>query len=194
MQPSTSRTIIKVLSTLALALISALHGGPLLLTIALGFGAIGDGFLSLRDEKGFLPGLGAFLVGHICFVMLFLSLGQGIEHITVAPWRMITAILMVLYTFYMGHKLIPRLGSLKVPVLLYIFVIFCMGLATLTLQFSWPLYLTMFGALLFIISDSILAHELFIIEKGNPILKVTAPVLWFSYWGGQALIAAGILL
>ncbi|MEE9313831.1 MAG: lysoplasmalogenase [Rhizobiaceae bacterium] len=195
LQPSSAlRTIIKTVSTLCLSLIALIGGGPILLIVALGFGALGDAFLSLRDEKGFLPGLGSFLIGHLCFVVLFMEMGQGFDLFFQDPWRIVAALFMIGFTLYMVQKLLPKLGALTIPVLLYMVVIFCMGIATLSLPLAWPTSLVMSGALFFIASDSILAHELFLIPKGSPILRITAPVLWFFYWGGQALIAAGVLL
>lgn len=52
--------------------------GPLLLAVALLLCAIGDYFLSLDDDR-FVAGLSAFLVGHIAYILLFASIGGGLE-------------------------------------------------------------------------------------------------------------------
>jgi uncharacterized membrane protein YhhN len=50
------------------------------------------------------------------------------------------------------------------------------------------------GAALFVISDLVLASELFRIPEGAPIRRITAPVVWWTYAGAQALIVTGLLL
>ena len=45
----------------------------MLLTIALGFSALGDAFLANKGERNFLFGLGAFLLAHLAYTGLFVS-------------------------------------------------------------------------------------------------------------------------
>lgn len=46
------------------------------------------------------------------------------------------------------------------------------------------------GAALFILSDLMLALQLFVV-KGEAVLRMLALALWSAYWTGQALILWG---
>lgn len=192
--PSGLRTIVKAIPVSALALVSSLAGGPPLLTFALGFGAIGDVFLSREGQRNFLLGLASFLVGHICFAALFYRLGAGGDLLASEPWRLGAVIGLALFAAFMAVRLYPNLKELALPVMAYICVIFVMGLSALTISADFPLGLVISGAALFIASDAILAFDLFIIDRTSLIRKIAAPALWFLYWGGQILIAAAIVL
>jgi uncharacterized membrane protein YhhN len=52
----------------------------------------------------------------------------------------------------------------------------------------------MLGAMLFVVSDFVLATELFRLPQDAPVRAVTAPIVWWTYVGAQALIVTGILL
>ena len=66
-----------------------------------------------------------------------------------------------------------------------------MGAATLRLE---PAYLlVLLGALMFIASDVILSFQLFVRPADAPKPALPSIALWFLYYGGQALIAWGVL-
>jgi len=157
--PSLLRSVVKTSAILLLALISYLSSGPFFLTLALLFGATGDAFLSLRRSQGFLPGLAAFLIGHLCFVLLFIPSAEPLSTLLTQYWR--SAIFM--------------------------------GITALMLPGLPPLRWAIIGSLLFIASDSILSIELFLLESASRLKNLTSPLLWFLYWGGQALIALAFL-
>lgn len=185
--PSATKSIIKFVPVACLALISIVEGAPLYLSVGLALGAIGDVFLSFDSEKGFLPGLGAFLCGHIAFVILFVDSGLGVQILLKDQWRIAVAIALALLALGMSWKLSPNLGKLVFPVFTYILVIFAMGTAVLTLSID-ELGLAILGAGMFIASDVILSCEIFLLDKQNRIRTITSPLLWFLYWGGQVLI------
>lgn len=193
-KPSLARSLIKTLPIASLALLSFLLSGPTLLTAGLFLGATGDAFLSLDEEKGFLPGLGSFLIGHLCFVILFVSHGEGHEVFSIEVWRLAALAFLWVLAIHVTRKLLPNLGDMKIPVLAYITVIIAMGLAALQLPLVWPVSLAIPGAAMFIASDMILSVELFIMRDDSPARRLSAPSLWFLYWGGQSLIAAAFLL
>jgi uncharacterized membrane protein YhhN len=80
---------------------------------------------------------------------------------------------------------------LKPAVLAYVLAIVAMVVASLLLpSLRWPAAV---GALAFMASDAVLALDLF---KGVKLLgspRLTAWAVWFLYFGGQALIAYGML-
>ncbi len=86
--------------------------------------------------------------------------------------------------------LAPRTGELRWPVRGYVAVITLMALAALTLPAArWPALL---GALLFLLSDLLLALELFVLSGKGP-KRAAGYALWSAYWSGQALILWGMV-
>ena len=73
---SSQKTLVKIVPVLALALISFAGNGPMILTVALLFGAVGDACLSRDGVPFFLGGLTSFLLGHLGFCILFLQSGN----------------------------------------------------------------------------------------------------------------------
>ena len=70
-------------------------------------------------------------------------------------------------------------------------IILVMGAAALRLE---PAYLlVLLGALMFIASDVILSFQLFVRPADAPKPALPSIALWFLYYGGQALIAWGVL-
>jgi uncharacterized membrane protein YhhN len=184
--PSALRTLVKTAATGALAVLAYLQGGGPLLAIALALCAIGDAFLA-GDPKRWLPfGLAAFLAGHLVYVLLFWrERGPAGTHF----W--IVAPLVVLAAGALLARLWGALGALKPAVVAYVLAIVAMVGASLLLPaLCWPATI---GALAFMASDAILSFDLF---KGGKLLsspRLTAWAVWFLYFGGQALIAWGML-
>ncbi len=188
--PNNLRTIVKTLSIGSLAVLSWQMGGPSGLTIALALSALGDFFLAHDGEKYFLPGLGAFLAAHIAYCILFWSIGGGITVIFQSNIALAMAGFFVLTAILALAQLFSHLGPLKTPVVVYVLAITAMGLMALTLPGQ---FWVVIGAILFMISDFILAQEQFMLAQDSPLRRITSPLLWSCYWIGQALIAASIL-
>ena len=184
--PSFSRTLIKTAATGALAVLAYWQGGGPLLAIALALCAIGDAFLA-GDPKRWLPfGLAAFLAGHLAYVLLFWRERGAVDTVF---WA--TAPLVVLAAAVMLWRLWPSLGALKPAVALYVAAIVAMvALSLLLPRFRWP---ATAGALAFMASDAILSFDLFKGAKLAGSARLTAWAVWFLYFGGQAMIAWGML-
>jgi uncharacterized membrane protein YhhN len=185
--PSFLRTLVKTAAVGALALLAYLEGGGPWLAVALALCAAGDAFLA-GDPKRWLPfGLAAFLAGHVVYVLLFWrerGPAAGPAFWAVAP-------LVVLAAAVMLAQLWRSLGALKPAVVLYVLAIVAMVAASLLLpRLRWPATI---GALAFMASDAILSFDLFKGAKlfGSP--RLTAWAVWFLYFGGQAMIAWGML-
>ncbi|MBN1934808.1 MAG: lysoplasmalogenase [Anaerolineae bacterium] len=143
---------------------------------------IGDMLLMFPGNKRFLlSGLIVFLLGHVAYTITFLCVGR--VHVADLASLAVLAVLAVLVFV----SLRPNLGAMQIPVGLYIAVISLMvnrAIATLydptfaTAQ-GWMIAI---GALLFYISDLILAYGRF----GKP-LKYHRISLAF-YYTGQVLI------
>lgn len=120
----------------------------------------GDVFLALPQKKMFLYGLFSFLSGHIIYIFAFLFLGKASPGLFVVLF----AIILVSGAFY--YWLIPFLGPMKIPVLLYVIVISIMLAAAWSVTGNSGLLLsgrTMIaaGALSFYLSDMFVARDRF---------------------------------
>lgn len=189
--PDALRSVIKTTATGALALASLLAGGPWLLVLALSLGAVGDFFLSRPGQGAFLKGLIAFALSHLVYVALFVGMpGRlGLFQLTLEGWLVLAG--LVLLALSTVRWLLPHAGKLRGPVAAYVLVITAMGVAALHLG---PAFRSAaLGAAMFLASDVILSVQLFRLEPGTLAHRRAGQAVWPLYWGGQALIAAGIL-
>ena len=120
------------------------------------FSMAGDIFLMLPSDR-FIQGLASFLIGHLFYIAAF-TYGRRFR---VSPWVPAT---FACYGVLIFLVLRPNLGDVTVPVAVYIVVILAMGWQAWerrgVLGTSGAM-LALVGAILFIISDSILALNKF---------------------------------
>ena len=157
-----------------------------LILIGLIFCLGGDVFLALPREKMFLCGLVAFLLGHVFYGIGFFS-AVGLNGWTAVG---LAATLVVGAGIYRWLK--PHLGSMKIPVIVYIVVISIMVAGALTV-FGQPTlnrpgrWLLLSGALSFYVSDLFVARDRFIkIDFTNRLLGLPL------YYVGQFCIAFSV--
>jgi uncharacterized membrane protein YhhN len=185
--PSVTRTMMKAMSVAFLGVIAFFAGGPLLLVVALLLCALGDAFLSM-EEKWLQPGIAAFAGGHIIYIVLFINLGAGVGY---DVFRIVLQIALLGAAGFYFYWIRSSLGAMRVPVSIYFGIIALMTLLALGLpQAHW---LVTLGALMFLVSDAILAAEMFKIPRESPHRRWTPFAVWGLYWGGQALITLGVL-
>lgn len=187
--PGGLRTAVKTLSVAVLALIALImgQGG---LAVALALCGVGDAWLSRAGDRAFQLGVASFAAGHIAYVALFLSQpGAEFGQIFQAP-QVFAALGVLTVGVVMALRILPAAGDMRVAVGLYIPIILSMGLAALCLPTSPGMALVLSGAALFLISDSLLAVETFLIKTEGPLRRTLARVVWPSYWGAQALFLA----
>lgn len=163
--------------------------GRMLITWALIFSCGGDVFLLFtgNNEIFFMAGLVSFLVAHIFYLLFFLRVKK--QNRPGKPWNPIVVFLMLIYIAVLFYILKPGAGPLKVPVLVYASVLGAMLLAAIH-AFHFPAQLSgafcVTGAMLFVVSDSLLAldkfHESF---KTAPLLVMT------TYCLAQLLLVTG---
>ncbi|MFN8254871.1 MAG: lysoplasmalogenase [Bacteroidales bacterium] len=139
------------------------------------FSLIGD-ILLMRTVDLFVPGLIAFLTAHLFYIYAFWIKKPILKLITCFPFYLYG----LLFFLYLN----PVLGEMKIPVALYILVITTM-LWRSFVQFNrddkmgrWAF----FGALLFVLSDSMIAVTKFI-----DTFYLSSIVIMTTYWGGQFL-------
>ena len=136
----------------------------IILAIALVFSWTGDTLLLFvfKDSIYFVLGLIAFLTAHIFYIVLFtkeLKRANGKIELkkSVLP-------VIIIYLAALLLILIPHLGGLTIPVIIYAIVISTMLYMACLLSFRWPKPASTYlftGAVSFILSDSILAVNKF---------------------------------
>jgi alkenylglycerophosphocholine/alkenylglycerophosphoethanolamine hydrolase len=151
--------------------------------IALALSMLGDICLMFEGDGWFAGGLGSFLLAHVGFVVAFL---KGVS----LAWPPAWTLLPLVYGLGLCAWLLPRAGTLRIPIAVYCVVLLGMTLAAaLRLQTlgGRPAVLAVAGALLFVVSDSALALRKF----AGPYRGAQALIL-STYWASIGLIAASV--
>ena len=183
---SLARSVLKTLPVFAMAGISLSAGGPILLTLALVLCAVGDYFMSLNDDW-FAAGLSAFLAGHIVYIALFFGL-IIFDFDGLTPFSIGAALL---YSILFAILLWRRTGKYRTAVLFYIAVITTMAIFGLLMPGS--LWLITLGALAFVVSDTLLAIRMFILNTDDPRRIALWHTVWWTYIFGQFAILMGVV-
>lgn len=157
-----------------------------LMQVALLFAWLGDVLLMFEGAQFFQLGLGAFLMMQLGYVLVFRDTK------TQAHPSYFLLVLVCVYTLAVLLLIWPQLGGMRIPVMAYLTAIVVMVLTTLfrrgkvsTQSFWWVFG----GAVLFMISDSLIAIE-----------KFYAPVPLREWWvmstylAAQYLIVEGLLI
>lgn len=124
---------------------------------------MGDILLMKGDEPlFFIAGLSSFLVTHVLYIFYFLKYTKGAK--TTLLVKRPGVLLAAAYAAILLYWLIPSLASMLVPVLIYTTVITLMLIAAMATQNRlrpgvWFWFVG--GAILFVISDSVLAFNKF---------------------------------
>ncbi len=173
--------VLKPLTTLLILALAASTTNPVsaqyrdLIVAALALSTLGDVCLMFKGDRWFIGGLSSFLVA--AFML-------GLPGIAV-PWP---AWLVIPYGAAPLWYLLPRAGSLKVPVLVYCAAIFAMVLAAAARYAALggaPAECAVIGAVLFVLSDSSLAIRQF----RGPYPGAQTLIL-STYWLAVGFIAA----
>jgi uncharacterized membrane protein YhhN len=180
--------VFKPLTTALIILVAAIAAAPVppayktFILAGLVFSLAGDVAL-LFPDKGFIAGLAAFLAAHIFYILAFKP----------APGRPLSAgilIPFVLYGLLMFRTLAPSLGGLKFPVFIYTSAISVMAwLAAARFVYAGGMrpLLAFAGAVLFLISDSVLAYDRFARKIGPAQIIILG-----TYFPAQLLISLSI--
>lgn len=189
--PSLRRSFAKTAAVGLLAVLAFVQDGPALLIAALALSAAGDAFLAQEGETPFLAGLASFLLAHVAYVVLFVMAGDGLAILVSQPWRMALCVVGVIAAMALLRRLLPAAGlQMRAPVALYTVAILAMLLAAATMRA--PAILA--GAVLFVVSDSLLAIGRFLLAPGDPRQPALGAAVWVSYYLAQAAITLGFLL
>lgn len=157
--------------------------------LALFFSWAGDVLLLFQDKDAvfFLAGLASFLLAHIFYIVFFHTVRIA-ENVKSYP---IFLVILVVYYGGLIWWLDPYLGDMKLPVRIYGIVISFMCMLALHMLFI-PNKLAgrcmMLGALLFVISDTVLA-----INKFYQPFDLSGLVIMLTYGFAQLLIVTGAI-
>ncbi|WP_206952020.1 lysoplasmalogenase [Trinickia acidisoli] len=190
--PYPDQAAAKVLMCALLFLAAARHeplSERLRLMAALAASAVGDALLALPQLAfSFVGGLGAFLIAHLayCTLLAARSAGAGLWRGS-RSWRRAAVPLLWAAAVAMYFVLFPHLGTLAVPVAVYVLALCAMASFALVAQphgLALPL-----GGLAFVASDAMIGIDRFL---GT--FTGSDYAIWFTYAVAQVSIAAGILL
>jgi uncharacterized membrane protein YhhN len=142
----------------------------------------GDVFLMLPSDH-FLQGLVSFLLAHLCYIAAFTSkTGPRSSALLALPFA--------LYAAAMFWILLPHVGALRWPVVIYGIVLCAMAWRACEMwrqEGGRRALFAFVGAALFVVSDSALAYNRFVGEFGSSRAMVLA-----TYFAAQWLIARSV--
>lgn len=155
------------------------------------FAFMGDVALLFEDRNPlfFITGLVCFLLTHLFYILFFLTIKSAAPSLLKKKPALI--ILVVAYTGGLLFLLVPKLGSLVVPVILYAVILSLMFLCSLHVYHkvnSQAGKLFIWGAALFVVSDSLLA-----INKFYSPLAYAGFFIMLTYCLAQYLIVKGFI-
>lgn len=175
--------------------VSAFADVSLLIAVGMTLGFLGDLFMAkliLKDERHVLGGIGAFGLGHVAYIVAFLLLGNRLGQDAAAPrWVALIAfwLLGLICWYWVIYRPAAERGGLHIASLPYALLLSTTaGIAAgLALQ-DGRLFPVALGALLFLISDLILAARLF----NKTYFRWIDDWVWLTYGPAQMLIVFGV--
>jgi uncharacterized membrane protein YhhN len=148
---------------------------------------LGDVFL-MGKQGCFIAGVLSFLSGHIFYILVFVN---SIYTFKLNYIFIIVALLYISYGIFIFNKLRPFLKTLKIPAILYIISILTMSFTSfirINNFNNYKMLLPFIGSILFVISDTLLAFNIF---KGDS--KRREVYVMLTYILGQTFIILGFL-
>jgi len=185
------RALVYVCKPLTTALILALAlsaAAPVSTTyrVAIAVGLVcslaGDVFLMLPADR-FLQGVASFLLAHLAYLVAFTSdTPLGAEPLLLVPCLLVGAVMLSL--------LWKGLGTMRIPVIVYLVVILAMLWQALTrgvMLGTTGAWLAAGGAALFVVSDAALA-----LDRFRKPYRAAQAVILPTYYAAQLLIACSV--
>ncbi len=157
--------------------------------IGLIFSLTGDVFLMFthKGEIWFMLGLGAFLIAQLFYLLAFFKDGDEVKGVVQRyPWLILP---FLAYAFWFVNMLKPSLANLVLPVGVYAIALVAMAISALNRHgkvVKTSFLLVFFGALFFVISDSVLAYTKFVgpFSKSQVVVMATYGIAQFLLvWG-----------
>jgi len=153
------------------------------LALGLAFSTAGDVLLDL-GPRFFVFGLAAFLGTHLTYICLFVR--NRVAGVRLDPPLLAVLLLVLAYSGTLAAWIVPSVGDLAAPVVLYVCALWAMVSTAILARFKQRMLAI--GAILFLISDSLLA-----INRFKTPLPLAGYLVWITYYLGQCGIALGYL-
>lgn len=153
-----------------------------LILSGLGLSLLGDILVMLPGNKFIKQGLSAFLVGYLLYILAF---SRNIRIVSFLPFMLILALGAVVYLYLYG-----RLDKMRVPVLIYVFVISIMAWLAINRYLNFldqKSLFVMLGGILLLFSESIWG-----INKFRKQFWLAEILILGTYFTGQLCVALSI--
>lgn len=149
-----------------------------LIAAVMAFGALGD---VLLETSGLTIGALAFVAGHVLAMLLYFRNGRP----SITFSQRLLATLVVPLSVFIAVMLVGP--NDKTPIAVY--TVFVSGMAASAWTSRFPRYRAGIGAMMFLVSD------LLIFARLGPLAGSSVPglLIWPLYFGGQVLIAWGVV-
>lgn len=162
------------------------------LYLAMLFSFFGDVLLMFMDqgEIYFIAGLTAFLFAQVFYVISYRHYRYKGSNVTGWHIRMIFSFIIIAYAVILWISLYAHLGEMLLPVTLYTLTIFAMVIMAIfryNRTSPWSFYLVFSGAVIFLLSDSIIAINKFMQPVSYERILVIS-----TYMIAQFLITTGM--
>ncbi|MGE5358816.1 MAG: lysoplasmalogenase [Bacteroidales bacterium] len=177
--PALVGALLKILPILML-LARAARRQRVYLVLGLLASLAGDVILALSPQAGFVAGIAAFLIAHVLYITTFAP------DVRYSKRSVGLAACVIAWCAGVGSIVVPSLGGMLAPVVLYMIVIAAMGV---TAAFATGARLALFiGAFAFVVSDSVIAFDRFVAHVPH-----AAAVVMITYYFGQYWIVSGVI-
>ncbi|MGJ3230178.1 MAG: lysoplasmalogenase family protein [Oceanicaulis sp.] len=175
----------KALGVGLLALYAVFSRAPAL-ALALALSACGDYALAM-DPQRTEAGIAFFAGAHLLYIGIF---AMALARHGVRKDGFVLAVALAAYGAAMWLWLSPGMGDLQLMASAYLGVILIM--AAVAALVNGPRLITL-GALLFVVSDSILAAGWFRGLDISWVIDIDGALVWITYYGAQLALAIGIV-
>lgn len=158
------------------------------LVMVLMFSWLGDILLIFDSSLHFTLGLFSFLMAHFFYILIFSSYTMPFKS---KVTHIVTILFFLVLATFILQAVWDKTGSLQIPVLIYTIVISIMGVTATFNTIENGDYYSLFGAMLFIISDALIALNTF----HNISLKgLNFPFLiMLTYIGAQLILVSSVI-
>jgi uncharacterized membrane protein YhhN len=170
---------------------TTLENNRFLLIIGLFFSFLGDVALMLERQNSsfFIIGLLAFLLTHLFYIAFFFKIKAS--NSSLLKDKPYLVLLIILYTAGLLYLLIPKLGALVIPVIVYAVILTTMFIASLYAynNITKPANILFgIGAAFFVASDTLLA-----INKFYSPIPASGLLIMLTYCLAQFFIVKGFI-
>jgi uncharacterized membrane protein YhhN len=153
-----------------------------LMLAAFFFSMLGDTFLMFKGEQYFMFGLGSFLITHLFYIFIFRLNNLKTNTLSRIFFFTFSMIMLFILKNYIS-------SSFLIPIIIYMITITLMAITASERNTNPQSFrLVLIGAILFVLSDTLIAIDKFVVPIPFPTLLIMG-----TYVFAQYLIAVGFL-